>query len=211
MPHPDFHYEKSISNQGAKYIVGIDEVGRGTLAGPVVVGSIIFDISNKTEQYLIDIGINDSKKLSEKKRLYLYEILIKIAFSYSTGWASVEEIDKLGINQSIELAMKRSLGYLITDPDHLLIDAITLKDSKYEQTNIIKGDQKSLSIASGSIIAKVERDNYMINLNKNNEIYDFKNNKGYGTKKHIEAIKLHGKTNHHRKSFKIKGVDYINE
>jgi ribonuclease HII len=211
MPHPDFYYEKSISNQGAKYIVGIDEVGRGTLAGPVVVGSIIFDINNKTEQYLIDIGINDSKKLSEKKRLYLYEILIKIAISYSTGWASVEEIDKLGINQSIELAMKRSLGYLITDPDHLLIDAITLKDSKYEQTNIIKGDQKSLSIASGSIIAKVERDNYMINLNKNNEIYDLKNNKGYGTKKHIEAIKLHGKTNHHRKSFKIKGVDYINE
>jgi len=211
MPHPDFYYEKSISNQGAKYIVGIDEVGRGTLAGPVVVGSIIFDINNKTEQYLIDIGINDSKKLSEKKRLYLYEILIKIAISYSTGWASVEEIDKLGINQSIELAMKRSLGYLTTDPDHLLIDAITLKDSKYEQTNIIKGDQKSLSIASGSIIAKVERDNYMINLNKNNEIYDLKNNKGYGTKKHIEAIKLHGKTNHHRKSFKIKGVDYINE
>ena len=211
MPHPDFHYEKLISNQGAKYIVGIDEVGRGTLAGPVVVGSIIFDINNKTEQYLIDIGINDSKKLSEKKRLYLYEILIKIAVSYSTGWASVEEIDKFGINQSIELAIKRSLGNLINDPDHLLIDAISLKDSKYEQTSIIKGDQRSLSIASGSIIAKVERDNYMINLNINNEIYDLKNNKGYGTKKHIEAIKLNGKTNHHRKSFKIKGVDYINE
>ena len=211
MPHPDFHYEKLISNQGAKYIVGIDEVGRGTLAGPVVVGSIIFDINNKTEQYLIDIGINDSKKLSEKKRLYLYEILIKIAVSYSTGWASVEEIDKFGINQSIELAIKRSLGNLINDPDHLLIDAISLKDSKYEQTSIIKGDQRSLSIASGSIIAKVERDNYMINLNINNEIYDLKNNKGYGTKKHIEAIKLNGKTNHHRKSFNIKGVDTINE
>lgn len=211
MPHPDFHYEKLISNQGAKYIVGIDEVGRGTLAGPVVVGSIIFDINNKTEQYLIDIGINDSKKLSEKKRLYLYEILIKIAVTYSTGWASVEEIDKFGINPSIELAIKRSIGNLINDPDHLLIDAISLKDCKYEQTSIIKGDQRSLSIASGSIIAKVERDNYMINLNINNEIYDLKNNKGYGTKKHIEAIKLNGKTNHHRKSFKIKGVDTINE
>ena len=208
MPNPNYHYEKYIINSGYKLVAGIDEVGRGTLAGPVVAGVAIIAINDKVEQALIKLGVNDSKVLTPKKRVDLYERLIDIAIDYSSGWASVEEIDNIGINPAIELSITRAINNLKIEPDHLLIDAIKLEKVKYKQTSIIKGDAKSLLIASASIIAKVERDKYMSSLSSKYDIYDFKNNKGYGTKKHIAAIKEFGKSEFHRKSFKIKGLDY---
>lgn len=208
MPNPNYYYEKQILSSGFKLLAGIDEVGRGTLAGPVVAGVVIIDINDKVEQTLIELGVNDSKALSPKKRSDIYKQLINITTDYSTGWASVKEIDEIGINPAIELSIKRAIENLKIEPDHLLIDALKLDNLKYKQTSIIKGDAKSLLIASASIIAKVERDKYMENLSTEDDIYEFENNKGYGTKKHIAAIKKFGKSEYHRKSFKIKGLDY---
>tara|TARA_Y100000996_G_scaffold212755_1_gene167098 strand:- start:1755 stop:2381 length:627 start_codon:yes stop_codon:yes gene_type:complete len=208
MPKPDYYHEKQISISGFKLIAGIDEVGRGTLAGPVVAGVIIIDINDNVEQTLIKLGVNDSKALTAKKRTHLYKQLIEISTDYSTGWASPKEIDKIGINPAIELSITRAIKNLKIEPDYLLIDALKLDNLKYKQTSIIKGDTKSLLIASASIVAKVERDKYMENLSTNYDKYEFKNNKGYGTKKHIAAIKAYGKSEYHRKSFKIKGLDY---
>ena len=207
MPNPNYFYEKNIISSGFKVIAGIDEVGRGTLAGPVVVGLIILKINKELENSLIELGVNDSKKLSVKKRCSIYEELIKIAIDYSSGWATAKEIDNLGINESIQLCINRGISKLNIQPDHLLIDALNLNNSKIHQTSIIKGDSKSLSIAGASIIAKVERDKYMENLDKNYDVYDFKNNKGYGTKNHLSAIKKYGRSDLHRYSYKIKNTD----
>ncbi len=208
MPKPNYYYEKQILRSGFNLIAGVDEVGRGTLAGPVVAGVAIIDINDNIEQELINLGVNDSKALTAKKRTDLYNQLIHITTDHSTGWASVEEIDKIGIKPAIEVSITRAIKNLKIKPDHLLIDALKLDSLKYKQTSIIKGDTKSLLIASASIIAKVERDKYMENLSIKYDMYEFKNNKGYGTKKHIAAIKEYGKSEYHRKSFKIKGLDY---
>ena len=208
MPKPNYYYEKQILRSGFNLIAGVDEVGRGTLAGPVVAGVAIIDINDNIEQELINLGVNDSKALTAKKRTDLYNQLIHITTDHSTGWASVEEIDKIGIKPAIEVSITRAIKNLEIKPDHLLIDALKLDSLKYKQTSIIKGDTKSLLIASASIIDKVERDKYMENLSIKYDMYEFKNNKGYGTKKHIAAIKEYGKSEYHRKSFKIKGLDY---
>ena len=207
---PNFKFEKSIINDKKNYIAGIDEVGRGTLAGPVTVGIVIFDINNNNEKLLIDIGINDSKKLSPTKRQKLYKYIVSNSISYSTGWSTESEIDSIGINKAIQLALSRALGNLNHKPHHLLIDAIKYSYNDIPQTSIIKGDQKSLSIAAASILAKVTRDNYMINISDKYPHYLFNKNKGYGTKSHIDSIKKHGKSKIHRKSFLIKNLDIKN-
>ena len=187
-------FERDLIHQGFKYIAGVDEVGRGPLAGPVVSCAIILP----KDYYLNDL--NDSKKLSKKKRESLFEVLTKDAISYSIGISSVEEIDQFNIYQATKYTMLKALEGLKVKPEHLLIDAMTL-DVDIPQTAIIKGDLKSASIAAASIIAKVTRDAYMLKLHEQYPEYKFDSNSGYGTKEHMEAIYKYGITPHHRKSF----------
>jgi ribonuclease HII len=187
-------FENELYNKGIKYIAGIDEVGRGPLVGPVVTAAVILP----AEFY--DERINDSKKLSEKKREILYDVIMKNAISVGIGMSSSEIIDEINILEATKKAMKEALNNLNIKPEHVLIDAVKL-DIDIPSTSIIKGDAKSQSIAAASIIAKVTRDRMMYELDKKHPEYDFAHNKGYGTKKHIEAIKKYGILKEHRKSF----------
>ena len=187
-------WSKNINN-----ICGIDEVGRGCLAGPVYSAAVVLD--QKTNFGSKDFNqINDSKKLSEKKREKLFDYIIDIS-KFGIGICTVEEIDHLGIQEAVKVSMIRAVESLEIQPDHLLIDNMKL-DLDIPQTSIIKGDQISKSISSASIIAKVSRDNLMKNQISNNyPMYKFEKNKGYGTKEHMDAIKTFGITKEHRKSF----------
>ena len=187
-------WSKNINN-----ICGIDEVGRGCLAGPVYSAAVVLD-QNTNFEYKDFNQINDSKKLSEKKREKLFDYIIDIS-KFGIGICTVEEIDHLGIQQAVKVSMIRAVESLEIQPDHLLIDNMKL-DLDIPQTSIIKGDQISKSISSASIIAKVSRDNLMKNQISNNyPMYKFEKNKGYGTKEHMDAIKTFGITKQHRKSF----------
>ena len=187
-------WSKNINN-----ICGIDEVGRGCLAGPVYSAAVVLNqITNFDSKDFNQI--NDSKKLSEKKREKLFDYIIDIS-KFGIGICTVEEIDHLGIQQAVKVSMIRAVESLEIQPDHLLIDNMKL-DLDIPQTSIIKGDQISKSISSASIIAKVSRDNLMKNQISNNyPMYKFEKNKGYGTKEHMDAIKNFGITKQHRKSF----------
>ena len=187
-------WSKNINN-----ICGIDEVGRGCLAGPVYSAAVVLNqITNFDSKDFNQI--NDSKKLSEKKREKLFDYIIDIS-KFGIGICTVEEIDHLGILQAVKVSMIRAVESLEIQPDHLLIDNMKL-DLDIPQTSIIKGDQISKSISSASIIAKVSRDNLMKNQISNNfPMYKFEKNKGYGTKEHMDAIKTFGITKQHRKSF----------
>ena len=187
-------WSKNINN-----ICGIDEVGRGCLAGPVYSAAVVLNqITNFDSKDFNQI--NDSKKLSEKKREKLFDYIIDIS-KFGIGICTVEEIDHLGIQQAVKVSMIRAVESLEIQPDHLLIDNMKL-DLDIPQTSIIKGDQISKSISSASIIAKVSRDNLMKNQISNNyPMYKFEKNKGYGTKEHMDAIKTFGITKQHRKSF----------
>ncbi|MQF85433.1 MAG: ribonuclease HII [SAR202 cluster bacterium] len=187
-------WSKNINN-----ICGIDEVGRGCLAGPVYSAAVVLD-QNTNFEYKDFNQINDSKKLSEKKREKLFDYIIDIS-KFGIGICTVEEIDHLGIQEAVKVSMIRAVKSLEIQPDHLLIDNMKL-DLDIPQTSIIKGDQISKSISSASIIAKVSRDNFMKNQISNNyPMYKFEKNKGYGTKEHMDAIKTFGITKQHRKSF----------
>ncbi|MBI45795.1 MAG: ribonuclease HII [Candidatus Marinimicrobia bacterium] len=190
-------YEYKYWNKGLKYIAGIDEAGRGPLAGPVVAACVIL-----TPEFDIE-GINDSKKLTAKKRLELFALIKEHALDVSIGIANEIEIDDLNILQATFLAMKRAVGNLRCKPDHLLIDGPYSDIKLISKDNIIKGDSLSLSIASASIIAKVERDRIMSEYHNIYPDYKFDKHKGYGTKFHIEALKEFKATPIHRKSFKI--------
>lgn len=187
-------FENELYNKGIKYIAGIDEVGRGPLVGPVVTAAVILP------KDFYDERINDSKKLTEKKRELLYDVIMENALSVGIGMSSAEVIDKINILEATKKAMLEAIDNLSIKPEHLLIDAVKL-DTTIPQTSIIKGDAKSLSIASASIIAKVTRDRMLVELDKLHPEYDFKHNKGYGTKKHIEALYKYGALSEHRKSF----------
>jgi ribonuclease HII len=181
-------------------VAGVDEAGRGPWAGPVVASAVILNPDN------IPAGINDSKKLSEKKRIMLYQEIINSS-QVGIGIVSVQDIDKLNILQASLLAMQIAVNNLPVIPDMALIDGNKTPDLQCKSKAIINGDSLSLSIAAGSIIAKVTRDNIMQDLDKQFPQYDWKNNSGYGTKKHQEAINNYGITIHHRISFKpIKNI-----
>ena len=187
-------WSKNINN-----ICGIDEVGRGCLAGPVYSAAVVLDQNTNFESKDFNL-INDSKKLSEKKREKLFDYIIDIS-KFGIGICTVEEIDHLGIQEAVKVSMIRAVESLEIQPDHLLIDNMKL-ELDIPQTSIIKGDQISKSISSASIIAKVSRDNFMKNQISNNyPMYKFEKNKGYGTKEHMDAIKTFGITKQHRKSF----------
>ena len=187
-------YENILYNKGIKLIAGIDEVGRGPLVGPVVTAAVILPANYYDER------INDSKKISEKKREELYDVIMQNAISVGIGMSSNEVIDEINILEATKRAMIEAVNNLSIKPEHLLIDAVKL-DIDIPSTSIIKGDAKSQSIAAASIIAKVTRDRMMVELDKLHPEYDFKHNKGYGTKKHIEALFKYGALKEHRCTF----------
>lgn len=177
------------------FICGIDEVGRGPLAGPVVAGAVILPRDCRI------LYINDSKQLTEKKREELYDVIMEKAVSCGLGYASPERIDEINILQATYEAMREALGKLVPQPEILLNDAVTIPKVDIRQVPIIKGDAKSITIGAASIIAKVTRDRLMTEYDKVFPEYGFAANKGYGSAAHIEALKKHGPTPIHRKSF----------
>lgn len=188
-------FEKKLYRKGYRLIGGIDEVGRGPLVGPVVAACVILPKNFYHED------IKDSKKLSEKKREDLYDIIIKNAVDVGIGIIDSKRIDEINIYEATKEAMLMAINNMSIKPEYLLIDAMKLNtDIPYEA--IIKGDAKCESIAAASIIAKVTRDRMLIELDKIYPMYNFKKNKGYGTKEHIEAINKYGVLESHRRSFK---------
>lgn len=188
-------YERAYYKKGIKLIAGIDEVGRGPLAGPVVAAAVILP-----ENCMIE-GLNDSKKLSPQKRAELYDIIMEKAIAVGVGSVDNITIDSINILQATYKAMQAAIEQLDPKPEQLLADAVTIPDVNIPQEGIIKGDAKSLSIAAASVIAKVTRDRYMVKMSEVYQGYDFENNMGYGTPKHIEGIKRLGFTAIHRQSF----------
>ncbi|MFL8799478.1 MULTISPECIES: ribonuclease HII [unclassified Clostridioides] len=188
-------FENEGYNKGYLYIGGIDEAGRGPLAGPVVASVVVFKKDTKIE------GVNDSKKLSEAKRDELFEVIKKEALDYGIGIVNNEEIDEFNILNATYMAMKKAINCLKQAPDYLLVDAATIPGIDIAQNPIVKGDSKSISIAAASILAKVTRDSIMYQYDRVYPEYGFKSHKGYGTKEHYEAIEKHGITPMHRKSF----------
>lgn len=187
-------FEKKYRSEGFHTIAGIDEAGRGPLAGPVVAGAVILP-----ENFYLP-GLNDSKKLSETKRDDYFKIIMAEALAVGIGMISAAEIDEINILQASKKAMLSAVNQLSVSPDFLLIDAVKL-DTPYPFEALIKGDSRSISIAAASIIAKVTRDRLMKNLSLEYPQYGFAANMGYGTAEHLKAIKEHGVTNHHRKTF----------
>lgn len=190
MKQYEYQYWKDYS-----YVCGIDEVGRGPLAGPVMAAAVIFP---KDVNILY---LNDSKQLSEKKRQELYEEIIDQAVAYAVGMADVDTIDTMNILQADYVAMRQAISKLSVEPEILLNDAVTIPLVKQPQVPIIKGDAKSISIAAASIVAKVERDRLMCIYDDMYPEYGFSRNKGYGSAEHIEAIKKYGPCEIHRKTF----------
>lgn len=196
-------YERNLRSNGAKYIAGVDEVGRGPLAGPVVSACVIlpedFDV----------LGVDDSKKLSEKKREMLYDQILERAIAWGIGRADNQLIDEINILEATKVAMTEAVrqaeSMLGEKIDHILFDAMQIDAIDTPQTSLIKGDAKSLSIAAASIVAKVTRDREMVEYNETYPGYGFDSNKGYGTKAHYAGIAEQGITPIHRKSFLKKG------
>ena len=186
-------YEREYEKYGL--ICGIDEVGRGPLAGPVVAGAVILPKDCDI------LYINDSKKLSEKKREELYDVIMDKAVAAAVGYASPERIDEINILQATYEAMRSAINNLSVRPDILLNDAVTIPGVEIKQVPIIKGDAKSISIGAASIIAKVTRDRLMVKYEEVFAGYDFASNKGYGTAAHIKALKELGPCPIHRRSF----------
>lgn len=186
-------YEKEYSAYA--HICGIDEVGRGPLAGPVVAGAVILPKDCDI------LYINDSKKLSEKKREELYEVIMEKAVAVGLGYSAPERIDEINILQATYEAMREAIGKLKITPDILLNDAVTIPGVDIRQISIIKGDAKSISIGAASIVAKVTRDRLMVQYDEIYPMYGFSGNKGYGAQAHIEALKKYGPCPIHRKSF----------
>ena len=195
-----YSFEEKYINMGHQYICGIDEVGRGPLAGPVVASAVILP----NDQYIM--YLNDSKQLSEKKREELYDIILEKCVAYGIGIISEERIDEINILQATYEAMRMAIQNLKVKPDILLNDAVKIPDVDIKQVPIIKGDTLSASIAAASIVAKVTRDRMMEQYDTLYPGYDFANNKGYGSKKHIEGIKQSGPCAIHRKTFITKFV-----
>lgn len=193
---PDFSIEKAKSAQGKSTIIGVDEVGRGPWAGPVVAAAVWIDPAK------IPLGATDSKKLSAKKREELAEIIMRDA-KWAIGESSVEEIDEINIREATFLAMERAISNLKMDVDYIYVDGNALpKSLPCESECVIKGDSKVLSIACASIVAKVYRDKMMQDLANTHPHYAWERNAGYGTKAHQEGLAEYGVTAHHRKSFK---------
>ena len=191
----DYCFENAAREKGYVSVCGIDEAGRGPLAGPVYAAAVILP-----EGLVID-GLNDSKKLTEKKREYLFDIIKEKAIAWSVGTATAREIDEINILQATYLAMKRAAEGLPVPADYALVDGNRMPPLAIPGETVIKGDAKSPSIAAASILAKVSRDRYMYELDRELPEYQFAKHKGYGTKLHYEMIKKYGISDYHRLSF----------
>ena len=189
-------YEEELYKQNITLIAGVDEAGRGPLVGPVVAAAVILPKNYHLE------GLNDSKQLSEKKREYFYQILEKEALSIGVGIVSASEIDKINILEASRKAMYMAIDNLAIRPEYILSDAMNLNDIDIPSRPIIHGDALSLSIAGASVIAKVTRDHIMYELDKKYPEYNYKKNKGYPTKEHLELIKKYGITEEYRMTYK---------
>ncbi len=193
--------ENEYKEKGFSVIAGTDEAGRGCLAGPVVAAACILP-----EGLVID-GLDDSKKLTAKKREKLYDVIIKSAVSYAIAEASVEEIDTLNILNASQLAMRRAVAQLTPSPDLVLVDGNVAREFPMTAVTVIHGDSISPSIAAASILAKVYRDRLLIEMDAQYPEYGFAKNKSYSTKEHMDALRLHGPKECHRKTF----LKFLNE
>lgn len=191
----NYQYEKKLYNEGYELICGTDEVGRGPLVGPVVASAVIMP-----KNVYID-GVTDSKKISEKKRIELKKIIEEKALAISTIFIDAATIDEINIYEATRLAMTKAIESLKIEPDYILSDAMKLSIKEIPNLPLIKGDLKSFSIGCASIIAKVERDEYMKQLDEKYPMYNFKKNKGYPTKEHLKAIEMYGIIDEHRKTY----------
>lgn len=194
-------YERKLWRSGKKFIAGIDEAGRGPLAGPVVAAAVVFAPGTMIP------GVNDSKKLSPKKREMLYDLIYEKALAVGIGLCDEEIIDRINILQATYRAMKIAVADLSLPPDYILVDGREIPNFPVPQTAIVRGDGTSFSIAAASIIAKVTRDRIMIRMDRQYPQYGFAQHKGYPTKKHIQAIIKQGRCAIHRTSFKIKNIE----
>ena len=194
---PDLFFEKNLIESGYKYVAGVDEAGRGPLAGPVVAAAVILPEEFSSNQ------LNDSKKLSSSKREKIYNELMNVDSKVISAFAVIDEvvIDKINILRATHMAMAQASSNLSIEPSFVIIDGMPIKDFPFNNESIIKGDSKSLSIAAASVIAKVERDRIMLNYSKEYPEYKFEKHKGYGTKLHLDALKKFGPCKIHRKSF----------
>lgn len=193
---PDYEFEKAAVNSGFSFICGVDEAGRGPLAGPVCAAAVILP-----EGAVIE-GLDDSKKLTEKKREGLYDIIKQTAVAYSVAYGTLEEIETVNILEATYLAMNRAIAGLSVKPDFALIDGNRVpRGIKIPCETVVKGDSKSMSVAAASVLAKVTRDRLMLEYDKKYPEYNFKKHKGYGTKEHTELIKQYGPCEIHRLSF----------
>lgn len=193
---PDYSFENEAISAGYRYVCGVDEAGRGPLAGPVCAAAVILPADTEIS------GLNDSKKLTEKKREELFPIICEKAVAYSIAFASVDEIEKFNILNATFIAMNRAVEGLNIKADFALVDGNRVpKDCSIPVKTVVKGDSLSMSIAAASVLAKVSRDRLMTELDKKYPMYNFKKHKGYGTKEHIELIKRFGASDCHRPSF----------
>lgn len=195
-------YEHELYDNGINYIAGVDEVGRGPLVGPVVTACVVLPKDFTLE------GLTDSKKLTAKKRDEFYDVIMDKALGVGIGIKNEKIIDEVNIYEATKLAMYEAIDNCPCKIEHVLIDAMKLDKLKVPSTSIIKGDLKSITISAASVIAKVTRDRMLDELDKKYPMYDFKHNKGYPTKKHVDAIKKYGIIDEHRKTFKPV-CDYI--
>ena len=193
---PDCEFEKAAVNSGFSCICGVDEAGRGPLAGPVCAAAVILP------KGAVIKGLDDSKKLTEKKRERLYDIIKQTAVAYSVAYGTLEEIETVNILEATYLAMNRAIEGLTVKPDFALIDGNRVpRGIKIPCETVVKGDSKSMSVAAASVLAKVTRDRLMLEYDKKYPEYNFKKHKGYGTKEHTELIKQYGPCEIHRLSF----------
>jgi ribonuclease HII len=193
---PDLSFEKALLARGLRHIAGVDEAGRGPLAGPVAAAAVILP------RGFVCAGLDDSKKLSATRREQLYDVLTTTAgVVWAVATADRDEIDRLNILRATHLAMRRAVESLDPQPEHCLIDGLPVRGFPYPHDAIVKGDGRALSIAAASIIAKVTRDHIMRDLDREFPQFGFAKHQGYGTKMHLEALRIHGPCCHHRRSF----------
>jgi ribonuclease HII len=196
---PTLEEEMALLSQGYSFIAGLDEAGRGCLAGPVVAAAVILPLDGEIST-LLD-GVRDSKQMTALARERFFAVIHQHALAVGVGLGSVELIDRRNILQATKLAMKDALTQLALPPQALLLDALYLRDIPLPQRSLIKGDARCLSIAAASVIAKVTRDHLMLQLHQAYPAYGFDRHKGYGTAAHLAALQTHGATPHHRQSF----------
>ena len=190
-----YRYDESLRRKGFLRIAGLDEAGRGPLAGPVVAAAVVFSDGIRIK------GLRDSKKVPEKEREFLYKEVVRFSVDIGIGIVGHEEIDRVNILRATRLAMQCAVGNLLKAPDLLVIDAVSLPSIRIKQFSIIKGESVSASVAAASIIAKCERDKIMLEYHRQFPQYNFDRNKGYSTKDHLDMIRIYGPCPIHRKSF----------